>query len=41
MWPLEFVLLIAAWELVQPLGNQVLMAVLPYIAANGRWPLYS
>jgi tetratricopeptide (TPR) repeat protein len=30
MWLLEFVLLIAAWEVAQPLGNQVLMAVLPY-----------
>jgi hypothetical protein len=30
MWLVEFVLLIAAWEVVQPLGNQLLMAVLPY-----------
>jgi hypothetical protein len=30
IWLLEFVLLIGAWEVIQPLGNQVLMAVLPY-----------
>jgi tetratricopeptide (TPR) repeat protein len=30
MWLLEFTLLIAAWEALQPLGDQILMAVLPY-----------